>query len=784
MARLFIGVVLVAYSLDDRLAVWLSLFPLLFTDRDPIATTTFLFLQPSCPDPEQQQLAINILFGLAYCCLHSKTCHDLILESRLNNLAYSEIAILSIMISPSGPGLEPGETRDLSEMTRREDFKLSTKRRSSIIAREKLSLQAVHSDDEDDSDVWEVPSPEHRKDGTPPPKRRRHRRSTQADKPRRKTDKGVFVGYYIDYPGQMPVRAVYYPNGSLNCRVLREEVAEDIIAEKPEFFAAKAQVTMPFLILDPVIFGDIASKKLTDEEKKEAIRDYLVKHGIPKPSTTRKSRKEPKGPSEPKKPDKLLSLVKPGDYPFDLRVGCLTDNNERPIWAFLKGNSVCFRVHDLEEENELSFVRGHGGFGGQIRYSMVQLDDEFVRGDKVETEAYIKTLLETADPYRIDTQQPTSDSSISMGDHTRSFTSSNIASGPIAEESLSTPKPTTARDLDMLVGVLKSDPNCEVFAYIISGSLKSTLNFRYHFTAENQHLQNRGPGVRCLVAFDAVNIDPKFLRESSEQTKAFIRTSIMELYPELRFDAQASSPRSSLGDHSRSTPISQIIRDSRSRSGADEPPGRTSQVRGDRITRELHTNKMTPNRDPNPNQQKTTVDTQRYIIKECDTYKKTLSDRDSLISRQKTTIDAQRRTITALQNKVRGFEASQDPNSLSLDESAQAIQKLIIHDKLYRILDKGPNVGKYLQVKPSRIEVNGKSYLEWIALSEIKLHMDSHGEVVPFIHDGMEVYRVPDGEHEGLLVQTIGPNSIFELNDQKFIRWAVRKEVPDEKLNI
>lgn len=105
-------------------------------------------------------------------------------------------------------------------------------------------------------------------------------------KAQRRGDKGIFIGTHTRDPrGRLPVYAVYYPNGPLNCRVFHEDCSVEVQKEFKEFFHTKAQATMDVIKFDAAIFADTPSiQNLTADQQKQCIRDYLATQGIYRPS--------------------------------------------------------------------------------------------------------------------------------------------------------------------------------------------------------------------------------------------------------------------------------------------------------------------------------------------------------------------------------------------------------------------------------------------------------------------------------------------------------------------
>ena len=60
--------------------------------------------------------------------------------------------------------------------------------------------------------------------------------------------------------------------------------------------------------------------------------------------------------------------------------------------------------------------------------------------------------------------------------------------------------------------------------------------------------------------------------------------------------------------------------------------------------------------------------------------------------------------------------------------------------------------------------------------------MGNIGEMVEVEQLGdLTFFKVPNGTHEGLLVEAVSENSIFEAPEGKFIKWTIREELPKEE---
>ena len=96
---------------------------------------------------------------------------------------------------------------------------------------------------------------------------------------RRVIAKGTRIAVHKLGDDELPVYALYYQNGTLNCRTYREEAAPEVKQRHESFFSTGAQLTMDKIILDMNIFDKIGAKaiqSLKAEKQKEHIRTYLA----------------------------------------------------------------------------------------------------------------------------------------------------------------------------------------------------------------------------------------------------------------------------------------------------------------------------------------------------------------------------------------------------------------------------------------------------------------------------------------------------------------------------
>lgn len=333
------------------------------------------------------------------------------------------------------------------------------KRRAGIIARENLSMLAVTTDE----DIYGVES-----SGDEQPVLKRPKTSAQAStknsrKHERKGDKGIFIGIHVEDP-ELPIYARYYPNGSLNARVYREDCSEAVIARWQGFFASKAQCTMEKIKLDPVLFKDdtIDIQNLGTEEKKQRIRQYLAANGIHPPAASRVTTDKPaeasleseaqsyhadaplsrtrKATAEQAKarlaavttaPSKSKAPVSSQDNTSttanspektaakqpatadctvsDLHVGFWITNLSLPVYAYIKAypsrnsTAVCYRLHKADADEETIRSASYPRNGAAVRFDDIKFKDNFIRRSHNATRACIKAVLSNEpEPEEID----------------------------------------------------------------------------------------------------------------------------------------------------------------------------------------------------------------------------------------------------------------------------------------------------------------------------------------------------------------------------------------------
>lgn len=92
-------------------------------------------------------------------------------------------------------------------------------------------------------------------------------------------DKGIRIGIHKIGDDELAVYAVYYKNGTLNCRVYREEASSEVKSRHKAFFSSKAQLTMEKIVFDMSLFSKIGAhdiQSLKEEKQKAHIRSYLA----------------------------------------------------------------------------------------------------------------------------------------------------------------------------------------------------------------------------------------------------------------------------------------------------------------------------------------------------------------------------------------------------------------------------------------------------------------------------------------------------------------------------
>ena len=96
-------------------------------------------------------------------------------------------------------------------------------------------------------------------------------------------------------------------------------------------------------------------------------------------------------------------------------------------------------------------------------------------------------------------------------------------------------------------------------------------------------------------------------------------------------------------------------------------------------------------------------------------------DKDEIIKKMGKALTAKDREIAKLQEQIRQMtEADADSRPRPVTTS---IGKQVVGRVLYEVLGSGPNAGKLLTRDYKKVNMQGKAYKEWTALSEIKLHM-------------------------------------------------------------
>ena len=193
-----------------------------------------------------------------------------------NNVTADSVTLNSGVVSTIQDVEIIGETEDVTFANQASNL---GKRKAGVQARENISAAIGVKN----NDIYALESSDDEK-----PLKKRARSTSVSNtvlppgKAARRGSKGVYIGFHtLDPQGRLPVYAVYYPNGPLNCRVFHEDCSEDVQAEFAAFFSTKAQAKMECIQLDEALFPHVPKKKTSSaDEKKQHIRDFLATKGI------------------------------------------------------------------------------------------------------------------------------------------------------------------------------------------------------------------------------------------------------------------------------------------------------------------------------------------------------------------------------------------------------------------------------------------------------------------------------------------------------------------------
>jgi vacuolar-type H+-ATPase subunit H len=146
------------------------------------------------------------------------------------------------------------------------------------------------------------------------------------------------------------------------------------------------------------------------------------------------------------------------------------------------------------------------------------------------------------------------------------------------------------------------------------------------------------------------------------------------------------------------------------------------------------------------------------------------------VSKAQQTIKAQAQEIKDLQEQIRRLT---EEKALDIAQQPTTVVGTTVVDKItYQVLGTGPNAGKLLKKDWTKVVELGKVYKEWVILSEIQLNLGNQDKMVEAQNlSGLDFYRIPDGEHEGRLIQAVTGQSVLEAPEGKFIQWRLREEI-------
>ena len=376
------------------------------------------------------------------------------------------------------------------------------KRKAGVRARENISAAAGVKDD----DIYAV---EFSDEEQPSRKRAKATKASKTVPPPgkapRRGPKGTFIGTHtLDPQGRLPVYAVYYPNGPLNCRVFHEDCSKAVQDEFNDFFRSKAQAKMDVIKLDENLFANVPSvQTLSADEKKQCIKDLLATKGIYPPD-----KNDADSTSEVKVKDSAATKVPaPSSEPSSpSKVAAGTASNNVPS--------------NQASSSSITTIKGSTSTSTKITTT---------------TQASLKNIaLKKVASSSTSASAPRSRPSSSKG---KTPSPLNGTSGPSLQGTpigVSTPIIRHAKQVivdyssDLHVGSWKINGAIYVYAFLVNNLShgKVDVGFRLHFSQvpeELRALPDFLPASEALT-FDEINFEDEYNLESKEITKSYIKS--------------------------------------------------------------------------------------------------------------------------------------------------------------------------------------------------------------------------------------------------------------------
>jgi hypothetical protein len=385
-----------------------------------------------------------------------------------------------------------GMTDETEDITSANPASNLGKRKAGVRARENISAAAGVKDD----DIYAL---EFSDDEKPSKKRVKATNASKTAPPPskapRRGPKGIFIGTHtLDPQGRLPVYAVYYPNGPLNCRVFYEDCSKAVQDEFNDFFRSKAQAKMDVIKLDENIFTNIPKvQTLSADEKKQCIKDLLATKGIYPPS-----KNDADSTSEVKVKDSAASKV------------------PAPSSKVATSNASNSVPSNQASSSSITAIKGSASTSTKIATT---------------TQASLKSIA----PKKVASSSASASAPKSRPSSSKGKTPAplNGASGP-SSSAVSAAITHHAKQVivdyssDLRVGFWKINGAIYVYAFLVNNLSRGKVDvgFRMHFAQvpeELRALPDFLPASEALT-YDEIDFEDEYNLESEEFTKSYIKT--------------------------------------------------------------------------------------------------------------------------------------------------------------------------------------------------------------------------------------------------------------------